>query len=158
MANINPIPRGYHSLTPYLFIKGAASAIDFYKAVFGATERMRMPGPDGRIMHAELQIGDSIVMLSDENPQMGALSPQSIGGTACGLNVYLADVDAATRKALELGAKLVRPVKDQFYGDRSGSIIDPFGHLWSVATHIEDVAPEEMQRRMAAAMGQAAGA
>ncbi|MGB6547109.1 MAG: VOC family protein [Candidatus Acidiferrales bacterium] len=158
MANINPIPRGYHSLTPYLFIKGAAGAIDFYKTVFGATERMRMPGPDGRIMHAELQIGDSIVMLSDENPQMGALSPQSIGGTACGLNVYLADVDAATRKALELGAKLVRPVKDQFYGDRSGSIIDPFGHLWSVATHIEDVAPEEMQRRMAAAMGQAAGA
>lgn len=158
MANINPIPRGYHSLTPYLFIKGAAGAIDFYKTVFGATERMRMPGPDGRIMHAELQIGDSIVMLSDENPQMGALSPQSIGGTACGLNVYLADVDAATRKALELGAKLVRPVRDQFYGDRSGSIIDPFGHLWSVATHIEDVAPEEMQRRMAAAMGQAAGA
>ncbi|MGB6200710.1 MAG: VOC family protein [Candidatus Acidiferrales bacterium] len=158
MANVNPIPRGYHSLTPYLFIKGAAGAIDFYKTVFGATERMRMPGPDGRIMHAELQIGDSIVMLSDENPQMGALSPQSIGGTACGLNVYLADVDAATRKALELGAKLVRPVRDQFYGDRSGSIIDPFGHLWSVATHIEDVAPEEMQRRMAAAMGQAAGA
>jgi len=158
MSNVKPIPEGYHSITPYLFIKGAAAAIEFYKSVFGATERMRMPGPDGRIMHAELKIGDSVVMLSDENPQMGALSPQTIGGTGSGVNVYVADVDAATQKAVDLGAQLVRPVKDQFYGDRSGSIIDPFGHLWSVATHVEDVAPEEMQRRMKAAMGQVAGA
>jgi PhnB protein len=158
MANVKPIPEGYHSITPYLFIKGAAAAIEFYKKVFGATERMRMPGPDGRIMHAELKIGDSVVMLSDENPQMGALSPQTIGGTGSGVNVYVADVDAATAKAVDLGAQLVRPVKDQFYGDRSGSIIDPFGHLWSVATHVEDVAPEEMQRRMKAMSSQAAGA
>jgi PhnB protein len=158
MGNVKPIPEGYHSITPYLFIKGAAAAIEFYKKVFGATERMRMPGPDGRIMHAELKIGDSVVMLSDENPQMGALSPQTIGGTGSGVNVYVADVDAATAKAVDLGAQLVRPVKDQFYGDRSGSIIDPFGHLWSVATHVEDVAPEEMQRRMKAMSSQAAGA
>jgi PhnB protein len=158
MGNVKPIPEGYHSITPYLFIKGAAAAIEFYKSVFGATERMRMPGPGGRIMHAELKIGDSVVMLSDESPEMGALSPQSIGGTATGLNVYVADVDAVTQKAVELGAQVVRPVKDQFYGDRSGSIIDPFGHLWSVATHVEDVTPEEMQRRMKAISGQAAGA
>jgi PhnB protein len=158
MSNVKPIPEGYHSITPYLFIKGAAAAIEFYKSVFGATERMRMPGPDGRIMHAELKIGDSVVMLSDENPQMGALSPQTIGGTGSGVNVYVADVDAATQKAVDLGAQLVRPVKDQFYGDRSGSIIDPFGHLWSVATHVEDVAPEEMQKRMKAISAQAAGA
>jgi PhnB protein len=158
MANVKPIPEGYHSITPYLFIKGAAAAIEFYKSVFGATERMRMAGPDGRIMHAELKIGDSIVMLGDENPKMGALSPQSIGGSPCMLNVYVADVDVVTQKAVDLGAQVVRAVANQFYGDRSGSIVDPFGHLWSVATHVEDVAPEEMQRRMKAAMGQAAGA
>jgi PhnB protein len=158
MADVKPVPEGYHSLTPYLFIKGAADAIEFYKTVFGAKERMRMPGPDGRIMHAELQIGDSIIMLSDENPKMGANSPQSVGGASTGLNVYVADVDAVVAKAVELGAKLVRPVKDQFYGDRSGGIIDPFGHIWSVATHVEDVAPEEMQKRVAAVMKQGAGA
>jgi PhnB protein len=158
MPNVKPIPEGYHSVTPYLFIKGAASAIEFYKNVFGATEVMRMPAPNGQIMHAELRIGDSIVMLSDENPQVGALSPRSIGGTAGGLNVYIADVDAVTQKAVDAGAKLVRPVKDQFYGDRSSSIIDPFGHMWSVATHVEDVGPEEMRKRAAAAMSQAAGA
>jgi PhnB protein len=158
MTNINPTPEGYHSVTPYLFIKGAAGAIEFYKNVFGATEVMRMPGPNGQIMHAELKIGDSKIMLSDENPQMGALSPQTIGGTASGLNVYIADVDVVVQKAVDAGAKLVRPVKDQFYGDRSGSIIDPFGHMWSVATHVEDVSPEEMSKRAAAAMSQAAGA
>src|SRR5208337_666869 len=151
MSNVRPTPEGYHSVTPYLFIKGAASAIEFYKNVFGATELMRMPGPNGQIMHAELRIGDSIVMLSDENPQMGALSPQSIGGTASGLNVYIANVDGVTQKAIDAGAKLVRPVKDQFYGDRSGTIIDPFGHMWSVATHVEDVPPEEMRKRMSQA-------
>jgi PhnB protein len=158
MGNVKPIPEGYHSITPYLFIKGAAAAIEFYKSVFGATERMRMPGADGRIMHAELKIGDSVVMLGDENPKMGALSPQTIGGSPCMLNVYVADVDTATQKAVDLGAQVIRPVANQFYGDRTGSIIDPFGHLWSVATHVEDVAPEEMQKRMKAISAQAAGA
>jgi PhnB protein len=158
ISNLKATPEGYHSVTPYLFIKGAAGAIEFYKNVFGATEAMRMPGPDGRVMHAELRFGDSVVMLSDENQHAGALSPQSIGGTAGGLNVYVTDVDAVVRKAVEGGAKLVRQVKDQFYGDRSGSIIDPFGHMWSVATHVEDVAPEEMRRRAATAMSQATGA
>jgi PhnB protein len=157
MPSVSVTSPGYHSITPYLFIKGAAAAIEFYKNVFGAKERMRMPGPDGRIMHAELQIGDSIVMLSDENAAMGALSPESVGGASSGLNVYIADVDAVINKAVGLGARLVRPVKDQFYGDRSGSIIDPFGHIWSVATHVEDVSREEMQKRMAA-MSQGAGA
>jgi PhnB protein len=157
MSKVNPVADGFHSVTPYLFIKGAASAIDFYKKVFGAAEIMRMPGPNGRIMHAEIRIGDSIVMLSDENPEIGALSPQSIGGTASGLNVYIENVDAVVQKAVDAGAKLVRPVKDQFYGDRSGSLIDPFGHMWSVATHVEDVPPEEMKKRMANAMSQAAG-
>lgn len=158
MTSVKPIPEGYHSLTPYLFIKGAAAAIEFYKSVFGATEVMRMAGPNGQIMHAELRIGDSLVMLSDENPQMGAVSPQSLGGTASGINVYIADVDSVVQKAVDSGAKLVRPVKDQFYGDRSGTLIDPFGHMWSVATHVEDVSPEEMSKRAAAAMSQAAGA
>jgi len=158
MSSVKPIPEGYHSVTPYLFIKGAAAAIEFYKNVFGATERMRMPGPDGRIMHAELQIGDSILMLADENPKMGALSPQTIGGSGSLVSVYVADVDAAVAKAIAAGANLVRPVKEQFYGDRTGGIIDPFGHIWSVATHVEDVSPEEMQKRAAAAMSQSAGA
>jgi PhnB protein len=157
MSKVNPVAEGFHSVTPYLFIKGAAGAIDFYKKVFGAAEIMRMPGPNGRIMHAEIRIGDSIVMLSDEYPEIGALSPQSIGGTASGLNVYIENVDAVVQKAVDAGAKLVRPVKDQFYGDRSGSLIDPFGHMWSVATHVEDVPPEEMKKRMANAMSQAAG-
>lgn len=158
MATVKPIPDQYHSVTPYLFIKDAAAAIEFYKKVFGATEVVRMPGPGGKVMHAELKFGDSIVMLGEENPQMGALSPQSIGGAATLLNLYTADVDSVVQKAVDAGAKLVRPVKDQFYGDRSGSLIDPFGHLWGVATHIEDVSPEEMHKRAAAAMSQAAGA
>ena len=116
-----------------------------------------MPSPNGQIMHAELKIGDSIVMLGDENPQFGALSPLSIGGTASSLHVYVANVDAVVQKAIDAGAKSVRPVADQFYGDRSGTVIDPFGHMWSVATHIEDVAPEEMRRRAAKAQAQAAG-
>jgi PhnB protein len=158
MANIKTVPEGYRSLTPYLFIKGAAAAIEFYKNVFGATERMRMPGPEGRVMHAELQIGDSILMLADESPQMGALSPQTIGGSGSLISVYVADVDAAVAKAVAGGAKIVRPVKEQFYGDRTGGIIDPYGHIWSVATHVEDVSPEEMRKRAAAAMSQSAGA
>ena len=158
MSNVKAVPEGYHSLTPYLFIKGAAAAIEFYKNVFGATERMRMPGPEGRVMHAELQIGDSILMLADESPQMGALSPQTIGGSGSLISVYVADVDAAVAKAVAGGAKIVRPVKEQFYGDRTGGIIDPYGHIWSVATHVEDVSPEEMRKRAAAAMSQSAGA
>jgi PhnB protein len=158
MPNVKPTPEGYHSVTPYLFIKGAASAIDFYKKVFDATEITRVPSPNNQIMHAELRIGDSIIMLADENPQIGALSPQSLGGTASLLNVYIANVDAVAQKAVDAGAKLLRPVKDQFYGDRSGTLIDPFGHMWSVATHVEDVSPEEMKKRMAAATSQAAGA
>lgn len=156
MSTVKAIPEGYHSITPYLFIRGADKAIDYYKNVFGAKERMRMPGQKGQVMHAELEIGDSVLMLAEENPQIGANSPQTIGGTPSTLHVYVQDVDATTNKAVKAGAKLVREVKDQFYGDRSGSIRDPFGHLWSIATHIEDVSPEEMQRRMAKAASQAA--
>src|ERR1700722_8707180 len=147
MAKVKAIPEGYHSVTPYLFVNGAASAIDYYKKVFGAKERMRMPGPDGKVMHAELEIGDSTVMISDENPQMGARSPQSVGGASTCLHVYVENVDAIAQKATEAGAKLVRPVKDQFYGDRTGTVIDPFGHMWSIATHIEDVTPAEVEKR-----------
>jgi PhnB protein len=156
MSSVKPTPEGYHSVTPYLFVRGALSAIDFYKNVFGATELMRLPGPDGRIAHAELRIGDSIVMLADENPSMGMMSPQTVGGFSAGMHLYVPNVDAIVQKAVENGAKTLRPVKDQFYGDRSGSILDPFGHMWSVATHVEDVAPEELKKRMAA-MSHAAG-
>jgi PhnB protein len=139
-----------------LFIKGAASAIDYYKNVFGATERMRMPGPNGRVMHAELQIGDSVIMLADEVPHIGANSPETVGGTTCCLHIYVEDVDGTVENAIRGNAKVVRPVKDEFYGDRIGTILDPFGHMWSVATHIEDVSPEEMKRRLDKALAQAA--
>ena len=157
MGNVKPIPEGYHSVTPYLFVISAASAIDFYKNVFGATEVVRMAGSNGKIMHAELRIGDSIVMLADENPTTGVMSPQTIGGFSVGLHVYVENVDAVIQKAVENGAKMLRPIKNQFYGDRSGSLLDPFGHMWSVATHVEDVSPEEMRKRMTAAMSQTAG-
>lgn len=145
---VKPIPDGYHSITPYLIVGGAAQAIDFYKKAFGATELMRMPGPGGKIMHAEIKIGDSIVMLADEHPEMGARGPQSIGGTAVGLMIYVQDVDAVARQAQAAGAKVERPVQDQFYGDRSGQFIDPFGHKWTIATHKEDLTHEEIGRRM----------
>ena len=157
MGSVKAIPDGYHNVTPYLFVKGAVGAIDFYKKVFGATEIMRMAGPTGKIMHAEVKIGDSIVMLADENLQTGVMSPQTIGGYSVGLHVYVENVDAVIQKAVENGAKPLRSIKDQFYGDRSGSVLDPFGHMWSVATHVEDVSPEEMRKRMTAAMSQAAG-
>ena len=157
MPNVKPVPEGYHNVTPYLFVRSAASAIDFYKNIFGATEIMRMPGANGKIMHAELRIGDSIVMLADENPQTGVMSPQTIGGFSVGMHLYVENVDQVIQKAVESGAKLLRPIKNQFYGDRSGSVLDPFGHMWSVATHVEDVSPEEMRKRMTAAVGQAAG-
>src|ERR1700722_3527544 len=141
------IPDGYHSVTPYLIIKGAADAIDFYTRAFGATELMRMAGPDGRIGHAEIRIGDSVIMLADEHPEMGYRSPQSLGGASVSLMVYVERVDEGFKRAAESGAKDPQPLKDQFYGDRSGTLQDPFGHKWTVATHIEDIPPEEMRRR-----------
>jgi PhnB protein len=151
MGKAKPIPEGYHTATPYLIIKDAAQAIEFYKKAFGATEVVRFPQPDGRIGHAEIKIGDSHIMLADEFPEMGARSPQSIGGTPVSILLYVEDVDAQAKLAVAAGAKVVRPVKDQFYGDRSGSFEDPFGHEWHIATHVEDVAPEEMHKRAAAA-------
>ncbi len=145
-----PIPDGYNSITPYLFIKGAARAIDFYKQTFGAQEHMRMPGPNNTIGHAEISINGSRMMLADESPAMKALSPETIGGSPVMIHVYVPDVDAVVNKAIASGARLLHPVEDKFYGDRSGSFTDPFGHLWGVATHIEDVTPEEMQKRVAA--------
>lgn len=143
----NPIPAGYHSVTPYLIIKGAADAIDFYKRAFGATELMRMQGPDGKIGHAEIRIGDSLIMLADEYPDMGYRSPQSLGGAGVSLMVYVEKVDETFQRALAAGAKELHPIVNQFYGDRSGTLQDPFGHVWTVSTHVEDVAPEEMRRR-----------
>jgi PhnB protein len=152
MAAVKPIPEGYPRVTPYLCVDGASAAIDFYSAVFGATERMRMPTPDGKVAHAELQFGDSVVALSDEYPELGARSPKAFGGSPVTMSVYVEDVDAVFERALKAGAKALRPVEDQFYGDRSGQFEDPFGHRWSVGTHIEDVSPEEMAKR-AQAMG-----
>jgi PhnB protein len=150
MANkVKPIPEGYHSITPYLVIKGAAAAIDFYKQAFGAVEIMRMPQPDGRVGHAELKFGNSIVMLADEYPEMQVVGPKTLGNTSVGLLLYLDDVDKAVERAVSLGATIKKPIADQFYGDRTGTIEDPFGHKWTLAVHIEDVTPEEMQRRMA---------
>jgi len=141
------IPDGYHSVTPYLIVKGAANAIDFYKRAFGATEQFRMPTPDGRVGHAEIKIGDSTIMLADESPEMGYRGPQTIGGAAVSLMVYVERVDETFKQALAMGAKELQPLKDQFYGDRSGTVEDPFGHVWTVATHVEDIPPEELSRR-----------
>jgi PhnB protein len=151
MSKAKSIPEGYHTATPYLIIKDAAKAIEFYRKAFGATELMRMAQPDGRIGHAEIKIGDSPIMLADEFPEMGFRSPQSLGGSPVSLYLYVDDVDALAKQAEAAGAKVVRPVKDQFYGDRSGSFEDPFGHQWHLATHVEDVAPEEIHKRAAAA-------
>ena len=150
-----PIPDGYHSVTPYLIIKGAAQAIDFYKRAFGATELVHMPGPNGKVMHAEIKIGDSPIMLADEFPEMGAISPTTLKGTTFGLALYVENVDAVCAQATAAGAKVLRPLQNQFYGYRSATLEDPFGHRWTVATHVEDVSPEEMKRRAAAAMGSA---
>src|SRR5215468_10855697 len=148
---VKPIPEGYHSVTPYLIIKGASAAIDFYKRAFGATELFRMPDPSGKmVMHAEIKIGDSPIMLADEQPAMYR-GPQSLGGTPVSLMLYVDDVDKVFPRAVEAGAKVVKPVQDQFYGDRSGTLTDPFGHQWTIATHVEDVPPAEMERRMKAA-------
>ena len=151
---VQPIPEGYRSVTPYLVIKGAKDAIEYYRRVFGATERMRMDAPGGTIGHAELEIGDSLVMLADEFPEMGFRSPKTVGGTPVSLHVYVPNVDEVFGRAVDAGARPLRPVENQFYGDRLGTIEDPFGHVWSIATHVEDVAPEEMKRRSEAMMKQ----
>ena len=145
------IPDGYHSATPYLIVNDAAAAIEFYKKAFGATELMRMQKPNGKIGHAEIKIGDSPIMLADEAPEVGARSPRTIGGSPVSILLYVDDVDTTFTKAVNGGAKVQRPVADQFYGDRTGGVEDPFGHLWYIATHVEDVSPEEMKKRAAAA-------
>jgi PhnB protein len=157
MANVKPIPDGYPRVTPYLIVDGANSAIDFYSKVLGATERMRMPAPGDRIGHAELEIGDSIIMLADEHPEMGIRGPTAIGGTPVTIHVYVDDVDGVFELAVKEGATATSQVENQFYGDRSGQFEDPFGHRWSVATHVEDVPPDEMAKRMTEAMGAMSG-
>ena len=154
---VSPIPDGYPRVTPYLIVDGASAAIDFYRSVLGATERMRMGGPEGKVGHAELEIGDSVVMLADEHPEMDARGPKSVGGTPVTLHVYVGDADGVFARAIEAGGKTLRPVEDQFYGDRLGSFEDPFGHHWNVATHVEDVSPEEMAKRVAEAEAAAGG-
>jgi PhnB protein len=146
-------PSAYHTLTPYLIVDGAARAIEFYQKVFGAKEIMRMAPPGGKVGHAELQIGDSRLMLADEHPACDNRGPVSIGGSPVGLLLYFPDCDAVVAKAVELGAKVLRPLQNQFYGDRAGTIVDPFGHKWTVATHVEDVSPDELQKRAAALFG-----
>ena len=148
-----PVPEGYHTVTAYLSVRGAAEAIAFYKKAFGASELTRMDMPGGKVGHAELQIGDSRIMLADEFPDMPdavAKSPRTLGGTTVGFNIYLENVDARFKQAVDAGATVKRPVQNQFYGDRSGTVEDPFGHVWTLATHVEDVPAEELKKRMAA--------
>ena len=154
---VKTIPDGYHSVTPYLIISGAADAIDYYKNAFGATELLRMPAPGGKVGHAEIKIGDSPIMLADEFPEMGYKSPTTLGGSPVSIMIYVEDVDSVFKKAITAGGKEQRPVKDQFYGDRSGTLADPFGHIWHVATHTEDVSAEEMERRASAYTAAATG-
>ena len=149
---VKPTPEGFHSVTPYLCVSDAARAIEFYKGAFGATELMRMDAPGGKVGHAEVRIGDSVVMLADEFPEINFRRPQTAGGPTAHFVIYVEDVDAQVERAVAAGATLTRPVKDQFYGDRMGGVEDPFGHVWFIATHIEDVAPEEMAARAKAAM------
>lgn len=146
---VKPVPEGYHTVTPYLIVKGAARAIEFYKQAFGASEIMRIPGPNNTIAHAEIRIGDSVVMLADGAGGNEFRDPHSLGASPVGLMIYVPEVDKTFKNAVSLGAKESRPVVDQFYGDRSGTLIDPFGHVWTVATHVEDVSEQEMQKRMA---------
>ena len=148
MAKVKPIPDDYPRVTPYLVVDGAAAAIDFYCNILGGTERMRMPAPDDKVGHAEITFGSSMVMLADEFPDMGARGPKTVGGTPVSLLLYVEDVDATVATAVEAGATITQPIEDKFYGDRSGTIEDPFGHSWNLATHIEDVSPEDIQERM----------
>lgn len=154
MSPVKPIPDGYRSVAPYLIIDGAAKALDFYQKAFGATERMRMPSPGGKVGHAEIQLGDCVIMLADEHPEIGARGPRAFGGSPVSLHVYVPDVDAVVKAAVAAGAKVTRPVENQFYGDRLGTIEDPFGHQWHISTHVEEVSPDEMARRAAAKAGQ----
>ena len=144
---VKPIPEGYHTLTPSLTIRGATEAIEFYKRAFGAVELMRMPGPGGKLMHAEIRIGDSVLMLSDEFPDMGGKSPQALGGSPVYLFVYVDDVDAVFKRAVDAGAQVRMPLADMFWGDRFGRVVDPFGHEWGLATHKEDLTPKEIAKR-----------
>jgi PhnB protein len=150
MGKVKPIPEGYHTIIPYLSIKGAADAIEFYKKAFGASESMRVAQPDGRIGHAELRLGDSRIMLADEFPDMDFRSPLSMGGSPVHIHLYVESVDTVVGRAVSAGAKVIRPVQDQFYGDRTGTVADPYGHVWHVATHTEDLSPEEIGKRAAA--------
>jgi PhnB protein len=154
---VKPIPEGYHSLNPYLAVNDAAAAIEYYSEVFGAKERFRMDGPDGSIGHAELQIGDSVLMLADPNPQSSAKSPKELGGTSTGILLYVEDVDAIVKKATDAGGTLTMPVEDMFWGDRFGQVTDPFGHNWQIATHVEDLTEEQMAERAKAAMAAMSG-
>jgi PhnB protein len=150
MSTVKAIPAGHRTVTPYLTIKSAAKALEFYKKAFGATETYKLMMPDGRLGHAEIRLGDSMIMLSDEFPEYGGKAPETLGGSPVSIHLYVEDVDAFFKRALAAGARERKPVMDQFYGDRSGQLEDPFGHLWWVATHKEDIAPEEMQKRVRA--------
>ena len=149
-SKVKPIPDNYPQVVPYLCVDGASAAIEFYRDVFGATERMRMAEPDGRLGHAELEIGTAVIMLADEFPDLGVRSPKTIGGTPVTMTLYVEDVDDVFTRATDAGATVLSPVKNQFYGDRTGQFEDPFGHRWSIATHVEDVSPEDMAQRAAA--------
>jgi PhnB protein len=148
MANkVKAIPEGYPSVTPYLIVDGAVRALDFYKAAFGATEIMRMAQPNGKLGHAEIRVGNSVIMMADEHPEMGYRGPKALGGTPVSIVLYVNDVDTIAARIVKEGGKVLRPVENQFYGDRSGTFEDPFGHVWTVASHVQDVSPEEMKRR-----------
>jgi PhnB protein len=152
-SGAKPVPEGYHRATPYLCVRNAAGAIEFYKKAFGATELMRLADASGKIGHAEIKIGDAPIMLADEFPEMGFKSPQLLGGSPVTIHLYVEDVDALAMRAVAEGAQVLRPVEDQFYGDRAGQLADPFGHVWMIATHKEDVSEEEMRKRVAARFG-----
>jgi len=154
---VAPIPAGYHAVTPYLSIRGAAEALEFYKMAFGAKEIMRMPGPDGKLGHAEITISGARIMLADEHPGMSILSPQARGGTTVSIYLYVGNSDATVERAVQAGAKVLRPVADQFYGDRTGTIEDPFGHMWHIGTHKEDLSKAELRKRAEKAMAQGSG-
>jgi len=156
-ARVKAIPDGYYSVTPYLIQSDASGAIDFYKRAFGASELLRMGNPDGRVGHAELKIGNSVIMMADEFRERGHKSPRTLGGTSASILLYVPDVDSVFQRAIRAGGKELQPLTDQFYGDRSGQLEDPFGHQWTIATHVEDVSPEEMDRRMAAMARQQGG-
>lgn len=153
MNKVKPIPDGYHTVTPYLTIRNAAAALDFYKRAFGADEIFRIADPQGKVGHAEIRIGDSAIMLSDEFPEMGAQGPESIGGSPVMMHLYVENVDALVERAVNAGGKLERPVENQFYGDRAGMVVDPFGHKWWISTHVEDVPPDELKKRSEAMFG-----